>query len=133
METRTVLLIIGERRKVFEFTTSDGISHLNLIKSAFQKLLNSDAEFKIKYGTATIIFQKFNSIFNEYVDIEDGDSIETGDKIYCRIETNICASVINCLEDQQIPKVSNLSETDYTVLVPNEDSIESEDIITFKF
>ena len=70
MESKTVLLKYQKSRKKVVIPVEKQTSELVYLEAAFRKLFNFEKQVNL-----IISFQRFDSDFDEFVDLEDGDEL----------------------------------------------------------
>ena len=109
MDTGTpkqVLVTYLDRKKVLSIPQGSNVGDIDFLENEFLQVFGLS-------GSRSVTFQRFNSIFQEYVDLEYNCEINDKDKLQAivtfsakvswRRETGLCYIIINFIKQRQLP------------------------------
>ena len=107
MPNRQVLVAFGDRRKAIALQECpDKSTDLLLLTNEFKRV------FKVN-TLGSIIFQKFEEDWNEYIDVEEGTELANKDKLKAIVlatgESSITAASSSAVDKQQVGKSGHLN------------------------
>ena len=118
-----VLVVVANRKKKVTFSTNGIDSCVTCFKKAFYDMVEADDKLRVELKNGELLFEIFDQLLNEYIELEPDEDITTGQ----RIQVTLSKMVSYQCEKQDLP--TEVNTTNMIVLGANEE-INLENVIS---